>query len=119
MDSVRVEGVRNWPRPKSVKDVRSFLGFINFYRRFITKFSDIARPLNDKTKKDRKWEWTDADEEAFEELKRQVTSAPILTLPDVHKPFIIETDASGYAYGAVLSQNDEECRTRPIAFLSR
>jgi hypothetical protein len=119
MDPVKIEGVRSWPAPSSVKQLQSFLGFINFYRRFIEGFSQIARPLNDLTRKDVKWVWQKKHQEAFEELKGKVTSAPLLVQPDVARPFKLETDASDYATGAVLSQLCEDEKWRPVAFLSK
>ena len=108
MDPVKLSGIKEWPVPKNVRDVRSFLGFGNFYRRFIQGFSSIARPLNDLTKKDEKWVWDTKQQEAFENLKERFTSAPILAQPDTTKPFSVETDASAFTYGAVLSQEGED-----------
>ena len=70
MDPIKVEGITKWPIPTTVKQVRSFLGFCNFYRAFIPKFSDIARPLNDLTKKNYQWRWETSQQHAFDELKR-------------------------------------------------
>jgi len=119
MDPVKIEGVRSWPAPKTVKQLQSFLGFINFYRRFIEGFAKIARPLNDLTKKTVSWTWGEKQQVAFDLLKQRVTSAPILIQPDVRKPFRIETDASDYAVGAVLSQLCEDEKWRPVAFISK
>ena len=118
MDPVKVEGIANWPTPTSVKDVRSFLGFCNFYRAFIPSFSHVARPLNDLTKKGRQWAWTDKEERAFNELKDICTSYPVLRTPDWSRQFILETDASGYALGAVLMQEFDD-GIHPVAFNSR
>ena len=119
MDPVKIDGVRNWPIPKNVKQLQSFLGFINFYRRFIEGFARIARPLNDLTKKGAVWTWGEKRQEAFETLKRRVTSAPILIQPDVTRPFKLETDASDYAVGAVLSQLCDDEKWRPVGFISK
>ena len=119
MDPVKIEGVRSWPAPKTVKQLQSFLGFINFYRRFIEGFAKIARPLNDLTKKSTKWTWEEKHQMAFEALKSRVTSAPILIQPDVHRPFRLETDASDYAIGAVLSQQCEDEKWRPVGYISK
>ena len=73
MDPVKVEGIQNWPRLSKVKDIRSFLGFCNFYRPFIKGFAHITRPLNELTKKDAEWNWTSRQEEAFNKLKECVT----------------------------------------------
>ena len=106
MDPVKVKGFADWPVPKSVKEVQSFLGFGNFYRKFIAKFSALAAPLNNLLKKDTPFEWTDKAQHLFKELKQWLTSAPVLMMPDQTKPFQIESDASKYASGAVLTQLD-------------
>jgi len=97
------------------------LGFANFYRRFIQGYCQIARPLTELTKKkgEGHWTWNPEAEEAFEKLKKPFTTAPILRHFDPTRPVIIETDASDFAIGAVLSQRDEENRLHPIAFHSR
>ena len=89
-----------------VKEVRGFLGFGNFYRRFIRHYSNIAKPLNDTMKKDQLFNWTTECQQAFEELKRCFTEEPVLIMPNQTKPFQIERDASKYASGAVLTQID-------------
>jgi len=121
MSQDKVEAVLSWERPTSLKEVQSFLGFANFYRRFIQSYSQVARPLTELTKKkeDRQWSWNPEAEKAFEDLKKRFTTAPILNHFDPSKPVIIETDASDFAIGAVLSQWDEENRLHPIAFHSR
>ena len=93
MDPIKLAGIQNWPIPSTVKQVRSFLGFGNFYRKFISHYSDIAKPLNDLTKKDRKFEWTNECQESFDTLKRCFTKEPMLLMPDHSKPFQIESDA--------------------------
>ncbi|KAG2019712.1 reverse transcriptase-RNase H-integrase [Coprinopsis cinerea AmutBmut pab1-1] len=80
MDPAKVEAVRNWPVPRNLRAVRGFLGFANFYRRFIKDFATIARPLNDLTKKDIPWQWNEPQQQAFDTLRNAFTSAPILTL---------------------------------------
>ena len=102
MDEAKLKGIKDWPTPSTVKGVRSFLGFGNFYRRFISHYSDIARPLNDLTKKDKRWEWSEECQKAFETLKEKFAEAPVLLMPDHSKPFTIESDASKFATGAVL-----------------
>ena len=82
MDPVKVAGVRDWPSPKTVKEVQSFLGFVNFYRRFIENFSHIAHPLHHLTRKDEPWKWTNEHQDAFTQLKGAITSTPILVHPD-------------------------------------
>jgi hypothetical protein len=120
MSPEKVEGVLEWKSPKSLVEVQQFLGFANFYRRFIQDYSRIARPLTELTKGDGKnWIWTDEAERAFTDLKQRFTSAPILAHFDPARPVIVETDASDFALGAVLSQRDDENRLHPVAFHSR
>jgi hypothetical protein len=120
MDPVKVAGVREWPVPKSKKEVQSFVGFANFYRRFIASFSHHAHALFDLTKKDVKFEWTEREQRAFDKIKEAVTSAPVLVLPDCDQLFHIEADGSGFATGAVLSQLlSEDNKWHPVTFLSK
>jgi len=104
MDPVKVAGVRDWPTPENRTDVQAFIGFVNFYRRFIRDFSTIARPLFDLTCSNRAWNWDAKEQEAFEGLKMAVTTAPVLISPQDSEPFCIEADSSDFASGAVLSQ---------------
>ena len=78
MDPTKVEGIKNWPCPKKVRDVRSLLGFLNFYRAFIPHFSRTAKCLNNLTRKDAPWQWGEEEEHAFNTLREQVTSEPVL-----------------------------------------
>jgi len=120
MDPVKVAGVTEWPIPSNRKEVQSFLGFTNFYRRFIQGFSHLARPLFDLTWKDMEWRWGAEEQLAFDSLKEQITTAPILALPDNSRPFRIEADSSDFATGAVLSQQSpEDNKWHPVAFLSK
>ena len=106
MDPVKVKGFADWPVPKSVKEVQSFLGFGNFYRKFIAKFSTLAAPFNNLLKKDTPFEWTDKEQHFFNELKQWLTSSPVLMMPDQTKPFQIKSDASKSTSGAALTQLD-------------
>jgi len=120
MDPVKVAGVTEWPVPSNRKEVQSFLGFTNFYRRFIQEFSHLARPLFDLTWKDMEWRWGAEEQSAFNSLKEQITTAPILTLPDNLGPFQIKADSSDFATRAILSQQlPEDNKWHPIAFLSK
>jgi RNase H-like domain found in reverse transcriptase len=110
MDPVKVAGVTEWPTPTTKKEVQSFLGFANFYRRFIEGFSHHAKPLFELTKKDRKWFWGEEQQQVFNEIKDQVTSSPILCFTDDSKLFRIEADSSDFATGAVLSQQLDDDR---------
>jgi len=112
----KVEVVLSWKAPASLTEVQSFLRFANFYRRFIKDYSKIARPVTELTKKGEGWNWTAEADKAFQELKNRFTIAPILAHFDVQKPVIIETDASDFAIGAVLSQREEDERLHSVAF---
>jgi len=81
MDLVKVAGVREWPTPENKMDVQAFLGFVNFYRRFIRDFSAKARPLFDLTRSEQVWIWNGREQMAFEDLKMAVTTAPVLMFP--------------------------------------
>ena len=120
MDPAKVAGVSEWPTPSNKKEVQSFLGFTNFYRRFIEGFSHIARPLFSLTKGDSVFKWSFEEKLAFNTLKDKITSAPILALPDNSRPYCVESDSSDFAMGAVLSQkNPEDDKWHPITFLSK
>jgi hypothetical protein len=118
MDPIKVKGITKWPVPNTVKEVHSFLGFCNFYGPFIPNFSGVARPLNDLTKKNQQWHWGEIEQTAFDTLKNICALEPVLQSPDWTRKFILETDASGYALGAVISQEFED-GIHPIAFHSR
>ena len=120
MDLAKVAGVSEWPTPSNKKEVQSFLGFINFYRRFIEGFSHIAQPLFDLTKANSAFKWTSEEKSTFDTLQDRITSAPILMLLDNSRPYHVEADSSDFATGAVLSQeNPEDRKWHPIAFLSK
>jgi len=117
-DPEKIEQVRSWPRPQSITEVRSFIGLVSYYRRFICQFAKVAAPLHALAGKNAKFIWTEECEVAFEELKQRLITSPILAMPDDEGEFTLDTDASNYAIGAVLSQlqNGEE---RVIAYASR
>lgn len=119
MDPSKLGGVLNWPQPTKVKEVQVFLGFTNFYRRFIKDFSKIVKPLTTLTKKSEAWHWDEAQEEAFQKLKTAFTTAPVLRIPDKVQKFQVEANASDFATGAVLSQySPESQKWHPCAFYS-
>jgi len=96
--------VAQWPTPSSAVEVQQFLCLANYYRRFIRDFATRAKPLHQLTEKRSKFVWTQQCQEAFEQLKQCLTSAPVLALPDWSQPFIVDTDASDTGIGAILSQ---------------
>lgn len=100
----KITAVQDWPTPTSVTEIRSFIGIASYYRRFIENFSNIAYPLTRLTQKDKKFEWSEDCENAFITLKHLLTTAPILSYPSTNDMFILDTDASAYGVGAVLSQ---------------
>lgn len=110
MDPAKVRTVLDWNDPKNVKEVQSFLGFANFYRRFISGYSRIAAPLTALTHKDKEFKWTLEAQEAFDQLRAAFATAPVLASFDPKKEIRVETDSSDYALGAVLSQPNEQGR---------
>src|SRR6201999_3910775 len=108
MDPAKTKVIAAWPTPTSVKEVQSFLGFANFYRRFIAQYSAIVKPLTNLTRKEVPFVWDSACERAFIALKCAFTSAPILAHFHPDRPIVLETDASDYAVAAVLSQENPD-----------
>ena len=98
----KIRAIAEWPTPECTRDVRSFVGMTNSYRKFVSWFSETASPLTDLTKKDRKFEWGPKKEEAFERLKTALVSAPVLQLPDFDREFTVTTDASEVSVGGIL-----------------
>ena len=119
MDPSKVDVIKSWDTPTCVREVRSFIGFCNFYRRFIRDFSKVAGPLNTLIKKDVKLTWTKKCELAFEGLKQHVCEAPILIYFDPSKECHVETDLSDYVSAGVLSQEDDNGILHPVAFFSK
>lgn len=103
-DPEKVSKVKNWPVPRNLKDLRSFLGGVSYYRKYIRGFSEVALPLTSLTRKNRPFSWTPECQNAFEKLKLALISAPILGLPRDEGQYVLDTDASSGAIGAVLSQ---------------
>ena len=119
MDPGKLKGIQDWPIPTTVKQTQGFLEFGSFYRRFIQGFLNLAKPLNDLLKKDKKFEWTNNCQKAFNELKKRFTEEPVLMMPDQVKPFQIKMDTSKYATGAVLTQLYTNGNQHPISFISK
>ncbi|TDZ13344.1 Transposon Tf2-9 polyprotein [Colletotrichum orbiculare MAFF 240422] len=119
MSTKKIQAVKDWPTPTNVKEIQAFLGFANFYRRFLKDYAKKTIPLTELTRKDTKFDWTNRQEEAFQDIKNQVVSEPVLTIPDPDKPFEVETDASDYAIGGQLGQRDAKGVLHPCAFYSR
>ena len=113
MDPAKIEAVQSWPMPRTLRALRGFLGLTGYYRRFIHNYGVIAAPLTALLKRDA-FRWSDAADAPFDMLKSALTSGPVLQLPDFTAPFVIDCDASGSGFGAVLHQS-----AGPIAFFSR
>lgn len=112
-DPRKLKAVEKYPRPTDVKTFRSFLGLASYYRRFVPKFATVAHPLHVLTKKDAQFVWTEQCQTAFENVKKLLTSSPVLAFPQFDRPFLLETDASGTGLGAVLAQRQDDGDTRP------
>src|SRR5258708_40550 len=119
MDPTKVHRVTEWPTPTKVKEVQSFLGFVNFYWKFIHNFSDVTHPLYALTRKTQQWVWGSPKQKAFDALKMAVTSAPVLTFPSQSSHFHLECDASNFVTRVVLSQVQADGMHQPIAFMSK
>jgi len=119
MDPAKITTIIEWPIPKKLRDVRSFLRFGNFYRRFIQDYSHLARPLTQPTKKGTPFVWSDLCQAAFERLKEAFTTAPILINFDFDKEIVVETDASDIVSAGILSQPRSGGLLHPITFFSK
>jgi transposase InsO family protein len=125
VDPGKVDAVKVWPVPTNISEVRSFLGFVGFYRKFIQNHSKVCAPMSELTKtkdtnnsNNKLFTWTEAAQKAFEAMKVALCSAPILILPDPKVPYVVTTDASGFAIGACLSQ-DQGNGLQPICYMSK
>jgi hypothetical protein len=114
----KVKAVKQYPAPKSVKEVRAFLGLASFCRRLIPNFSEIARPMTKLTRKEQPFTWESIQQEAFQKMKDRLCTAPVLAYPNVKLPFILSTDASQFSLGAILSQVQDGLEG-PICYASR
>lgn len=118
MDRRKLSAIRNWKEPKNVKEVQSFLGFANYYRKFLKNFGKIATPLTNLTRKDATFTWEENAQQAFDEIKDLILSEPVLKMFDPTRPVELETDSSDFALGAQIGQRDDEGRLHPVAFYS-
>lgn len=118
MSDDKLKAIQDWPTPKSKHDVQVFMGFCNFYRRFIEGFSRIAKPMYELTGSV-PWNWTPRCQTAFDVLKQKFAEAPMLLHYDPSQPAFVETDASNYALGAILSQRDPGGKLHPVAYFAR
>ena len=114
MGPTKVKAVQDWPRPTKVLEVQQFIGFVQYVRRFIKNFSQIATPLTNLIKGSQMFSWSEREQHVFDQLKKVVCAQPVLQLPDFSKPFEIHTNASDFAYGSVLMQDGH-----PIAYESK
>jgi hypothetical protein len=119
MEKEKIKAIKEWQPPKTVKQTQAFLGFANFYRRFVQNFSSLAKPLTALTRKDLKWKWGEEEQQSFDAIKKEITKDPVLVHPNPNKPYFLETDASGVAMGAILSQRQADGYLHPIAFMSQ
>jgi hypothetical protein len=119
MDPAKVKVIVDWPKPECVRDIQSFLGFANYYRRFIPQFADIVLPLTELTRKNKKFFWTPEAQDAFNQVKRIFANGSVLIHPDPTRPYVLETDASDFAISGILSQYDDRNTLKPVAFFAR
>lgn len=117
-DPGKVEAITNFPIPRTIRQVRSFLGMCGWYQRYIAGYAALAAPITDLLKKHSRFSWTTEAQSAFEILKDKLTSAPVLSHPDFTKPFVVQCDASNSGVGGVLYQIDDKGDEHPIAFMS-
>jgi hypothetical protein len=113
MDQAKVDKVKDWIQPHNIQEVRKCLGFTGYYRHFILNYSKIARPLLDLTKQATLWHWEEQHQHMFENLQDKMVSKPILHQLDFNKTFYLQTDASKYGVGAILSQDKGNQPTTP------
>ncbi len=118
-DPEKIRTINEWPVPKTVKELRQFLGLATYLHKYSNNYARIVYPLSQLLKKDQEWQWTEECQEAFLTLKRSLMEAPILALPDPDRPFYVVCDASNFAIGNALMQKDDDGRERVISYCSR
>ena len=111
--------VQDFPQPATVQEIRRFLGLCSYYRKFISRFAEVAHPFHSYTRKDTDFVWSPECQQTYEQLKIKLTSAPVVAYPHFQQDFILETDASIHALGAVLSQFQTDTKLHPVAYTSR
>jgi RNase H-like domain found in reverse transcriptase/Reverse transcriptase (RNA-dependent DNA polymerase) len=119
MDPAKLKGILDWPAPKTVKEVQSFIGFGNFYCHFVKGFSHLAHLLHDLLKKDKKFVWSEECQESFDQLKKRFTKEPVLMMPNHSKPFQIQVDSLLFTTGGILTQMDTNRDRHPCTYLSK
>ena len=117
-DEGKLNALSKWPEPTNTTEVRSFVGFCSYYRRFDKDFAGIAKPLYELTKKHQRFYWNENCQRSFEDLKNRLIGAPILSHPNYDRPFVLDTDASNNSIAAVVSNLDSNTEN-PLAFASR
>ena len=118
-DPLKTKAVKEWPKPRDAKEMVSFLAFCNFYRRFIKGFSEVAYPLQKLTHDGVEWEWKEPQREAFEALKQALCSEPVMRMPDVSKPWVLDSDWSRRGIAWVLQQEGDDGKLHPVLYGSR
>src|SRR5258708_25637665 len=116
MDAGNTNAIKAWPAPKNLRQLQQFIGFVNFYQRFIEDWSKLCKGMNDLLKKDVKWHWNENAQKSFELLKAQFEGTSILIHVDTTKQFLMETDASDFAIGGIFSQRGNDTRINQISF---
>jgi hypothetical protein len=115
----KIKAIQDFPTPKDIKGIQAFLGVVGYFRQFIPDYATMARPLYKLLKKEVPFKWGEEQSEALRAFKKALTTAPVLAFPDFRKEFILTTDASGYAIGAILTQEDDKAQERLISCHSR
>jgi len=116
----KVSTILEWPAPSNIKQLQSFLGLTNYYRRFISGFASLGHPLNILLRKNTKFIWSTETQIAFDKIKSKFSSSPVLVYPDREIPFMVESDSSNFAIEAIFSQSSsKDNKVHPVAFYSR
>ena len=119
IEKEKVQGVVEWPMPKSIKDVQKLLGLANYYRCFVKYFAKIARLLHEMTRKEIKWSWEEKQQKVFEELQKRFTIELVLVTPDLDREIRVKVDMSDFAIGGVLSMKCKDEKWRLVTYISK